>query len=156
MKKMNCAVYVAMALVLVAGNSFAAANKGKGEPAAQAVQSASDVASKATETFFSGCETELSTFCKEVTPGEGRLLACLYAHSDKISNRCEYAVYDAAAQLERYLSNLTYLASECGDDLEKYCADTQPGEGRLANCIDKNKDKISKRCSQAIKDVNRK
>jgi hypothetical protein len=36
-----------------------------------------------------GCNTELARFCAEVTPGEGRLLACLYAHGDKLSGQCE-------------------------------------------------------------------
>ena len=39
-----------------------------------------------------GCKTELATHCKGVTPGEGRLLACLYAYEDKLSSRCDYAL----------------------------------------------------------------
>ncbi len=39
-----------------------------------------------------------------------------------MSNRCEYALYDAAAQLERAVAALTYVANECNDDLEKYCS----------------------------------
>ncbi len=31
-----------------------------------------------------------------------------------------------------------------------------PGEGRLIQCIDKNKEKISDRCKQAIRDVQNK
>jgi len=36
------------------------------------------------ETVATGCEVELKTYCSEVTFGEGRILACLYAHNDKI------------------------------------------------------------------------
>jgi hypothetical protein len=102
-----------------------------------------------------GCKTELDTYCKGVIPGEGRILACLYAYQDKLSNRCEYALYDAAAQLEKAIVALTYLANECRDDLKAYCSDVKPGEGRLIDCIGKNKDKISDRCKQAIKDVSK-
>jgi Cysteine rich repeat len=35
------------------------------------------------------CSSELSQYCAEVAPGEGRLLACLYAHGDKLSGQCE-------------------------------------------------------------------
>lgn len=105
------------------------------------------------ETVLDGCNKDLQTYCKDVTPGEGRLLACLYAHEDKLSGRCEYSLYDAAAQLERAVAALTYVANECKDDLKAYCSSVKPGEGRLASCIDKNKDKISERCKQAIKDV---
>ena len=110
----------------------------------------------AVETALVGCEKEFNSYCKNVTPGEGRLLACLYAYSDKLSNRCEYAIYDAATQLERAVNALTFLANECRDDLKKYCSGVQPGEGRLAECIAKKKDVISDRCKNAIKDVSQK
>jgi len=108
---------------------------------------------KIVETVAKGCDKEIKTYCKDVTPGEGRVLACLYAHEDKLSGQCEYALYDAAAQLERFVAALTYVANECEDDLEKYCANIQPGQGRLLACLDKNKKKIQKRCKQALKDV---
>lgn len=97
------------------------------------------------------CEKELTTYCKDVTPGEGRILACLYAYDDKLTIRCEYALYDAVAQLGRSLTALAYVASECRDDLKAYCSDIDPGQGRLLQCIDKNKAKVSSRCKQALK-----
>lgn len=100
-----------------------------------------------------GCEKEINNYCKNVTPGEGRLLACLYAYGDKLSNRCEFALYDASVQLEREINALSYLANECRNDLNAYCSATKPGEGRLRDCLEKNKKKVSKRCSQAAKDV---
>jgi hypothetical protein len=105
------------------------------------------------ETVTEGCKKEIETYCKDVKPGEGRILACLYAREDKLSGRCEYALYDAAAQLERAVTALTYVANECRDDLKAYCANVKPGEGRLLNCIDKNTEKVSSRCKQALKDV---
>jgi hypothetical protein len=108
------------------------------------------------EKVLEGCATEFETYCKNVTPGEGRLLACLYAYNDKISTRCEFAIYDAAAQLEHALNAIAYLANECRDDLKKYCSDVKPGEGRLIDCIAKKKDSISDRCKAAIKDVSQK
>jgi hypothetical protein len=107
------------------------------------------------ETVLEGCKKEIETYCKDVKPGEGRILACLYAREDKLSGRCEYALYDAAAQLERAVTALTYVANECKDDLKAYCANVKPGEGRLLNCIDKNMEKVSSRCKQAIKDVSK-
>ncbi len=100
-----------------------------------------------------GCKAELETYCKGVTPGEGRVLACLYAHNDKLSNRCEYALYDAASQLQRAVEALAYAANECRDDMKTYCSNIQPGEGRVFQCLDKNKDKVSARCKQAQKDI---
>jgi cysteine rich repeat protein len=105
------------------------------------------------ETVTDGCQKELDTYCKGVTPGEGRILACLYAFGDKLSNRCEYALYDASAQLERAINAVTYAATECHDDLMSFCSGTQPGQGRLLDCLGQKKDKVSDRCKRAISDV---
>jgi hypothetical protein len=108
------------------------------------------------DTVANGCEKELTTYCKDVTPGEGRVLACLFAFSDKLTGQCEYALYDAAVQLERFVAALSYVANECDADLDKFCADVAVGEGRLLNCLDENASKISERCTQALKDVSAK
>ena len=105
------------------------------------------------ESVVTGCKVELEKYCSQVTPGEGRILACLYAHNDKLSGRCEYALYDAAVQLERAVAALAYVANECGADLRKHCAGIEAGEGRLLDCLQKNDAEVSNRCKQARKDV---
>lgn len=105
------------------------------------------------ETVVTGCETELKTYCKGVTPGEGRILSCLYAYGDKLSGQCEFALYDAAAQLERFVAALSYVANECGDDIDKYCANVEMGEGRILACLEEQGSKIAQRCDTALKDV---
>ena len=100
-----------------------------------------------------GCKTELESYCKDVTPGEGRILACLFAHGDKLSGKCEYALYDASVQLERAVAALGYVANECADDLDKYCSGVAAGEGRLLDCIEKNDKNVSSRCKDAMKEV---
>lgn len=105
------------------------------------------------DTVKNGCKTELESYCAKVTPGQGRVIACLYAYGDKLSGRCEYALYDAAAQLERVVAALTYVANECDEDIDEFCDKVEAGEGRIATCLKENSSKISKRCSQAMSDV---
>ncbi len=105
------------------------------------------------QTVTNGCKVELEKYCKDVTPGEGRVLACLYAYGDKLSAKCEYALYDAAAQLERAVAALSYVANECDEDLDKYCSAVTPGEGRLLNCLEKKNKQLTERCKEALKDV---
>ena len=105
------------------------------------------------ETVANGCKMEIEKYCSQVTPGQGRILACLYAHEDKLSAKCEYALYDAAAQLERAVAALSYVANECNEDLDKFCESIEPGKERLLDCLDKHDKQVSKRCKQAIKDV---
>jgi hypothetical protein len=105
------------------------------------------------ESVAKGCKTELDTYCKDVTPGEARVLACLYARSDKLSGKCEYAFYNAAAQLERAVGELSYVVNECTDDLNQFCQKVPAGEGRLLKCIEENDPKVSSRCKAAMKQV---
>lgn len=100
-----------------------------------------------------GCKTEIESYCSKVTPGEGRVVACLLAHQDKLSGRCDYVLYEGAAQLDRLLTAITYVASECRDDILKHCAKIPVGEGRVAQCLKKNEAQLAKRCQDAIKDT---
>lgn len=105
------------------------------------------------ESVLSGCKTELDTYCKDVTPGDSRILACLYSRSDKLSGKCEYALYDAAVQLERAIAALSFLVNECADDLNTFCKGVEAGEGRLLTCLDNNAKDVSARCKDAIAEV---
>jgi len=132
-----------LCIVIIYAGTVPAQEKGPAEAAVEGV----------IETVATGCEKELVAYCKDVTPGEGRVLACLYAHADKLSGQCEFALFDAAAQLERAVGELTYLVNECGHDLEAHCADVPAGEGRLLKCLNQNEKKLSGRCKQALKDT---
>jgi hypothetical protein len=105
------------------------------------------------DTVASGCQAEIENYCKSVTPGEGRMLACLYAHEDKLSGKCEFALYDAAVRLERAVSALSFVAKECEADLAAHCSAVRAGEGRLMQCLEKNDAQVSGRCKGALKDV---
>jgi hypothetical protein len=105
------------------------------------------------QSVATGCQAELDGYCKNVTPGDGRILACLYAYGDKLSSTCEYALYDAAVQLERAVAAMAYLANECGDDLSQHCSGVAMGQGRLLKCLEKNDSNVSQRCKQALKEV---
>lgn len=100
-----------------------------------------------------GCGAEIEKYCSQVSMGEGRLLACFYAHEDKLSGQCQYALYDASAQLERAVSALNYVAGQCEDDMKAHCADVQLGEGRVVECLNSNSESVSAACKQAMADV---
>jgi hypothetical protein len=99
------------------------------------------------------CKTEIETYCSQVTLGEGRLLACFYAHEDKLSGTCSWALYEGAAKLEQFAAALTHVANACWDDIETYCGDVEMGEGRVASCLLEHQGDVTEACSQAIDDT---
>jgi hypothetical protein len=96
------------------------------------------------------CHKELTTFCKGVPEGEGRVLACFYAFEDKLSDACVYALYDAASQLEQAVAAVKFAAGQCQDDLQKFCADVKPGQGRGLACLAKHDKDVSQQCKDAL------
>lgn len=105
-------------------------------------------------TVETGCAPEIENFCSQVSPGEGRLLACFYAHEDKLSGQCQYALYTASAQLEHAVSSLNYVAGQCENDIETLCANvTEIGQGQLLQCLDSQKESVSEPCKAAIASV---
>jgi hypothetical protein len=138
--------FAALAALLVV--IVALARPGAGQTPAQDATAA--MQGQLSEQVLNGCNTELARFCAEVTPDEGRLLACLYAHGDKLTKQCDYALYSAAARLERAIGAITYVASECRAELETHCAEVDAGEGRVAQCLKDHAGELSPACGQAL------
>lgn len=115
--------------------------------------SASVSAQDIVTTIEQGCSVELEKYCSQVTPGEGRVLACFFAHEDKLSGQCQFALYNASAQLEHAISALNYVAGQCQNDMLKLCPEVAVGEGRVLDCLEANKESVSAACNQAIGDV---
>jgi hypothetical protein len=102
---------------------------------------------------LNACSAEVETYCSQVTPGEGRLLACFFAHEDKLSSRCVHGLYDAAVRLNRAINALVYVADSCEAEIDKFCADVKPGEGRIAACLNANAGELSVLCDRAMSEV---
>jgi hypothetical protein len=102
------------------------------------------------ETISRNCRGEIARFCGEVSPGRSRMLACLYAYSDKLDAACGLALVDAAPELDRTIAKVAAIAKACRSDLRAYCSKVSPGEGRLKDCMDKNGDKVSDQCKESL------
>jgi hypothetical protein len=104
----------------------------------------------ATKKLHAACGDDLSKFCGDVAEGQGRLLLCLMAHEDKISAKCDYALYDAGRNLERALDRVEIVADACWKDIEANCGNVPAGGGRIGSCLVGAKDKLSAQCKAAL------
>jgi len=101
------------------------------------------------EAAVEDCRKDIETYCQNIRPGEGRLLTCLYAHKDQLTLGCAYDLTNASAELQQAIEAFVYVSRECKDDLAAYCGLGRPGEGRLLDCLNKQRG-LSERCSQAL------
>ena len=107
------------------------------------------------EAVVKACENDLKTYCSQVTPGEQRLLACVYAHEDKLSDGCTYALYRASVILEQVAQAVAYVGKSCRDDIQAHCKDVKIGKGRMLSCLESHANELSGTCRTAINQVSK-
>ena len=105
------------------------------------------------EHLVDACESDIESYCSQVTPGNGRLVHCMAAHEDKISGQCEYAFYQAASLLEQLSVAIAYVAQECEIEIETLCSAVEIGEGKLLMCLEENEEDVGESCKAAISDT---
>mgnify|MGYP000367068232 CR=1 FL=1 len=105
------------------------------------------------EPLADACASDMANLCWNIVPGDNRMLACLYSHSEKLSDRCEQSLSEASPKLKQAAAELAYAVEECAEDLNTLCSDVKPGNARFWECLDKNKAKMSPRCNDALKKV---
>lgn len=113
----------------------------------------SEFAAQAAKVFIEGCRADLDAYCSHVTPGDQRLLACLYAHEDKISDRCRANVTDALLIVDVELAQTNRIGAMCGSDILTHCGDVEPGDGRIAACLTERVAALSPGCQEALQDL---
>jgi hypothetical protein len=96
------------------------------------------------------CGEDIKKYCSTVTPGEGRILYCMQAHEDKISDECTSVLDEVVFQAETTADRLREALNACRGDIDKFCAKTQPGQGRIAACLAANRTSVSKSCVEAV------
>lgn len=85
------------------------------------------------------CRADAEKFCKDIKPGDGRLIACLKEHEAELSAECK------AEGLE-VRENGKALAKECAGDLDKFCKGAKGGDGGKLRCLKEHKKELSKDC----------
>lgn len=85
----------------------------------------------AIETVEAACAADIDKFCGNVTRGEGRVVVCMKAHDDKLSRRCQFALYRASRNLDRALDRVERIADACWNDIQTHCQ----GTDSIARCV---------------------
>ena len=90
------------------------------------------------------CADDLAKFCKDVKPGGGRLERCLKEHEKDLSPECKASIGAARAKAKE-------AHDACANDVQKFCKDVKPGEGRLVKCLKENEKQLSPECRDKLK-----
>jgi hypothetical protein len=105
------------------------------------------------QSVFEGCIEDIKSYCSQTTLGNGRLIACLYAHEDKVSDTCDAAINDYASQLDYFFEKTRHFTDQCRDDIQKYCDNTKYGSGRVYSCLAEQSEPLSASCQKVLPEI---
>ncbi len=93
------------------------------------------------------CATDVKKFCKDVKPGEGRIMQCMQEHSNELSAECKA---DMNQKKEQHHGEAHQKQEACKGDVEKFCKDVQPGGGRIMQCLKQHSSELSPICKNTF------
>ncbi|WP_419906992.1 cysteine rich repeat-containing protein [Hoeflea sp.] len=115
--------------------------------------------------LMEACKADIDANCKGVREGRGRISACLYAHSNKISKMCEPELKKVTTSriFERMIppdvrskNDTAYeanLRKICASDIKVHCAGVKPGQDRTLACLYAWTNRLSAACRTEAKTV---
>jgi len=89
------------------------------------------------------CAADVEKYCKDVQPGEGRIVKCLKEHEKDLSPACR----EKGAEMKNRMGD---FREACAGDVQKLCKDAQPGEGRIVNCLKEHEKELSPDCNATL------
>jgi sporulation protein YlmC with PRC-barrel domain len=89
------------------------------------------------------CADDFEELCGQVTPGEGRLAACVHANADQLSRRCRLTLFITSRRIRQAVAN---FADECGATLRAQCT----GAGKFGECAEQKSASISPACHTMV------
>ncbi len=109
----------------------------------------------AAQSIFESCETDLKAYCGQVTPGNGHIVACLYAPEDTLSDNCDAATEDQSNLLDWFFESVRYVMDQCANDIQKHCADVTFGGGRIFSCLVEKTSSLTDGCKALVPEMSK-
>jgi hypothetical protein len=94
------------------------------------------------------CGRDAERLCKDVQPGEGRIMRCMKAHGAELSPGCKQRIASFREEVSGGLE-------ACNGDVEKFCAGIERGEGRVHACLLQHRAELSPGCKAAGEELTR-
>jgi hypothetical protein len=107
----------------------------------------------AVDQLAAACRTDLAKYCRNVELGNGRLRACLDAHQNVVSPRCQQTRIAVYASITRRAAAQRDIGRLCDADIERLCG-TSHADAHLVEClVSIAPTAMSPACSQAFTDT---
>ncbi len=101
-----------------------------------------------------GCSKEINMFCRDVPVGGNSIMNCLQDHENQLSDGCDAAIVTGYSTIDAALGDSNFFGAKCGPDIKFLCSDVTPGDGRTLACLVEHNTNITKRCYEALIELN--
>jgi hypothetical protein len=116
-------------------------------PAIQMTHAADSPAQNMANQLKTACQGDVDKLCSDITPGQGRIAACLDSKSDQLSSGCKTTWTSTKADISARMDKAEVaFRKDCGSDVQKFCQDVPSGKGRVLSCLDDHRDGLSNSC----------
>ncbi len=88
------------------------------------------------------CQTDIQQFCSNVTPGQGRVMACLKSYEDKLSSSCKQQWQSVKSEWHKAMKG---AHAACAGDIQKFCSSVDTPRD-IKNCLDEHSTDLSSTC----------
>lgn len=90
------------------------------------------------------CQADIQKFCKNVRPGNGKVLLCMRQYSRHLSAACVDHIGVVREKTKPF-------AKACKEDARKFCGNVEQAQGAVYRCLKKNQDSLSAVCANQVK-----
>lgn len=96
------------------------------------------------------CAADIAELCPQVLPGDGRIAACLYAHTDLISDECYAATSQIGLILERFFDRLASTYEVCAEEIQSLCSTAVENGMGIGLCLLAKQSQVNDQCIQSV------
>jgi hypothetical protein len=89
------------------------------------------------------CKDDVAKFCKDVQPGQGRIMQCMKEHENELSPGCKANL--AEMQKKRHEAR-----EDCKDDVIRFCSNIKPGGGKIIHCLKEHETELTPQCKAKL------
>jgi hypothetical protein len=100
--------------------------------------------------ILESCVGDIPKYCSDVTPGNGRIISCIYAHEDKISEECSASMVDIGDALDYMYDTVIVAMVICDEDIKKLCPASEIGGGETLSCLTENSSAVTAECKGSV------
>jgi len=93
------------------------------------------------------CKDDAQKLCGDVKPGDGKIKDCMKQHESELSEACKDNIAEGK---DKFKEKLEEAKAACKQDIQQFCANVTPGQGREFACLKSYEDKISTGCKEKL------